>query len=94
MDFTGELCAALAGDKRFITAEGGLDVSHVVEAARAQDEQLIVSVPVEGCRLSDVRGCRQSRLLAAGEGTELGRCSRADDGRMIVDELAGSRAAW
>lgn len=41
MDFTGELRAALASDKRFITAEGGLDVSHVVEAARAQDEQLI-----------------------------------------------------
>ena len=31
MDFTGELCAALAGDKRFITAEGGLDVARVVE---------------------------------------------------------------
>lgn len=41
MDFTGELCVALAVDKRFITAEGGLDVARVVEAAYAQDEQLI-----------------------------------------------------
>ena len=41
MDFTGELRAALAGDGRFTTAEGGLDVSRVVEAAYAQDEQLI-----------------------------------------------------
>lgn len=41
MDFTGELCAALADDKRFITAGGGLDVARVVEAAYAQDEQLI-----------------------------------------------------
>lgn len=41
MDFTGELCAALAGEKRFITAEGGLDVARVVEAAYAQDERFI-----------------------------------------------------
>ena len=41
MDFTGELRAALAGDGRFTTAEGGLDVSRVVEAAYAQDEQII-----------------------------------------------------
>lgn len=41
MDFTGELCEALAGDKRFITDEDGLDVARVVEAAYAQDERFI-----------------------------------------------------
>ena len=41
MNFTGELHAALTGDKRFITAESGLDVARVVEAAYAQDERFI-----------------------------------------------------
>lgn len=69
MDFTGELCAALAGDKRFITAEGGLDVSHVVEAARAQDEQLISALlasPLRGVvfrTFGDVVNLDYSRLV-------------------------------
>lgn len=41
MDFTGELTSALAGDGRFITAEGGLDVARVMKAAYAQDERFI-----------------------------------------------------
>lgn len=33
MDFENELHAALANNERFITADGRLDVAHVMEAA-------------------------------------------------------------
>lgn len=53
MDFENELHAALANNERFITADGRLDAAHVMEAAHAQDTELMAEI-LESPVLSDV----------------------------------------
>ena len=53
MDFENELHAALANNERFITADGRLDAAHVMEAAYAQDTELMAAI-LESPVLSDV----------------------------------------